>query len=104
MGHQDTAMLKMTSYYSIQFCICNSNYYCFFHLHSFDDDNLPIVIDDLDCSTYSGIQYLTIFQCSYSTTIRSSCTSNKDVSVTCCECIFAIGCISVCMNINTMPE
>ena len=57
------------------------NYYNFF-LSSYGNDGLPAVIDELSCF-YST--YLTIFQCSYSTSISSSCTSDNDVSVSCCK-------------------
>ena len=46
-------------------------------------DTLPTVIDDLSCSQSS---YLTIFQCSYSSSIDSGCSNdNSDVAVTCCK-------------------
>ena len=53
-------------------------------LLSFATDYLPTVIDDLSCYLNS---YLTIFQCSYSTFISSSCNDDQDVSVTCCKFI-----------------
>ena len=47
-------------------------------------DRLPAVIDDLSCSYNT---YLTIFQCSYSTTVTITnwCTDDYDVSVSCCK-------------------
>lgn len=53
---------------------------CFYR---FGTDLVPIVLDEVDCST-SG--YLAILQCSYSSFIGSNCVNGvNDVSVTCCE-------------------
>ena len=51
-------------------------------LDRYGTDNLPTVIDDLSCSLSS---YLTIFQCSYSSSIDSGCSNDNDVAVTCCK-------------------
>ena len=56
----------------------------FFFLCSYGDDRIPAVIDDLSCLNST---YLTIFQCSYSTSVSSSCTAENDVSVSCCKFI-----------------
>ena len=72
------------------------NYYIFF-LSSYGNDGLPAVVDDLSCF-YST--YLTIFQCSYSTSISSSCTSDNDVSVSCCKFITETYYIAIYKTLN----
>ena len=59
---------------------CSCEWFIFF-LCSYGNDR-PAVIDDLSC-LYST--YLTIFQCSYSTSVSSSCTSENYISVRCCK-------------------
>ena len=54
------------------------------YLYRFDNDNNVTLMDDVHCSTSD---YLTLFQCSYSTVISSLCTDSDDISVTCCKYI-----------------
>ena len=55
-------------------------------LFSCGTDILSMKMDDLNCASSN---YLTIFQCSFSTYIDSGCTNtnSKDATVYCCECI-----------------
>ena len=61
-------------------------------LNRYGTDNLPTVIDDLSCSLSS---YLTIFQCSYSSSIDSGCSDDNDVAVTCCKSMI---CVDYCKH------
>ena len=50
---------------------------------SYGIDNSPTLLDDVHCPSPG---YLTVLQCSYSTSIDSGCSSNSnDVTVHCCE-------------------
>ena len=51
----------------------------------FGSDKLPILLNKVRCQTSD---YLVILQCSYNTTISSSCTSSDDLSVTCCKSLY----------------
>ena len=53
---------------------------------SYSTDYLSTKMDDLNCNSSN---YLTIFQCSFSTYIDSGCTNTNsyDATVYCCECI-----------------
>ena len=55
-------------------------------LFSYGTDTLPMKMDDLNCASSN---YLTIFQCSFSTYIDSECanTNSYDATVYCCKCI-----------------
>ena len=53
---------------------------------SYGTDTLSMKMDDLNCASSN---YLTIFQCSFSTYIDSGCTNTNsyDATVYCCKCI-----------------
>ena len=51
-------------------------------LCSYGTDYNPMLLDDVNCANNN---YLTILQCSFSTSIDSGCTSNSyDATVYCC--------------------
>ena len=55
-----------------------------FPFYSYGTDTLSVKMDDLNCGSNN---YLTIFQCSFSTTIDSGCINSNsyDATVYCCK-------------------
>ena len=55
-------------------------------LFSYDTETLSVKMDNLNCASSN---YLTIFQCSFSTYIDSGFTNTNsyDATVYCCKCI-----------------
>ena len=67
-------------------------------MFSYGYDYNSMLLDDVNCVSNN---YLTILQCSFSTSIDSGCTNSYDATVYCCECYFKIIVVNIIFVIDT---